>query len=215
MEAINVASSSLTESQLDTLAQSIAGLQSAITCSLQLLNVQSAAGFLRICSAFSSNNAKGQFEEALHLVHASAKKVVKALLKDEIPIPAEALDLNRSDSAVGLVADELQKLKELEKQAMALWGDEKYETFIEKCHEIIALSPDDVYTGHSLYNIACALSLNGDAAGSLGYLQKAVDAGFSDFERMSSDSDLKLVREESAFKELIEVQRTRMQSAGS
>ncbi len=43
----------------------------------------------------------------------------------------------------------------------------------------------------AFYNLACSLSLSGDKKGALGALTLAVSLGYSDFQWMRKDSDLK------------------------
>jgi len=51
----------------------------------------------------------------------------------------------------------------------------------------------------SMYNIACAYSLKGDAATGMRWLDKAIEAGFDGDEKMSNDPDIALLRQQSGF----------------
>ena len=57
--------------------------------------------------------------------------------------------------------------------------------------------------GASLYNTACALSLKGDRARALDYLQKSIEAGFDDPDQVRKDEDLDNVRGEPRYRELL------------
>lgn len=55
----------------------------------------------------------------------------------------------------------------------------------------------------SMYNIACAHSLQQDAANGMAWLRKAIEHGYSDEHRMRRDSDIALLRTQSGFPELM------------
>ena len=57
--------------------------------------------------------------------------------------------------------------------------------------------------GASLYNTACALSLKGDRARALDYVQRAIEAGFDDPGQIRKDEDLDNVRGEPRYRELL------------
>jgi tetratricopeptide (TPR) repeat protein len=59
--------------------------------------------------------------------------------------------------------------------------------------------------GGSLYNTACALSLEGDRAAALEYLEKSLLAGFDDPSLLRKDGDLDAIREEPRYRELAEL----------
>jgi Flp pilus assembly protein TadD len=59
--------------------------------------------------------------------------------------------------------------------------------------------------GASLYNTACALSLEGDRAAALDYLEKSLLAGFDDPSLMRKDGDLDAIREEPRYRELVQL----------
>ncbi len=44
------------------------------------------------------------------------------------------------------------------------------------------------------YNMACALAASGEEPAALGHLRQAIDAGFSDAERMDNDPELAMLR---------------------
>jgi beta-lactamase regulating signal transducer with metallopeptidase domain/tetratricopeptide (TPR) repeat protein len=59
--------------------------------------------------------------------------------------------------------------------------------------------------GASLYNTACALSLKGDRARALDYLQKSIEEGFDDVNLFRKDDDLDNVRGEPRYRELLQM----------
>jgi thiol-disulfide isomerase/thioredoxin len=60
---------------------------------------------------------------------------------------------------------------------------------------------------HAYYNMACAFALAGKREPSLDALQKAIEAGFYDWQHMEKDDDLASVRGEPRWKELMQVLR--------
>lgn len=58
--------------------------------------------------------------------------------------------------------------------------------------------------GVALYNVGCAYALKGKPDFALGYLEKAVDAGFKDKEMLKSDPDLASLQKEPRFLRLLE-----------
>jgi tetratricopeptide (TPR) repeat protein len=59
--------------------------------------------------------------------------------------------------------------------------------------------------GASLYNTACALSLKGNRARALDYLEKSLEAGFDDVGLFRKDDDLDNVRGEPRYRELLKM----------
>ena len=58
-------------------------------------------------------------------------------------------------------------------------------------------------TGASLYNSACALSLEGESAAALGALREALEAGFDDPVLMRRDGDLDAIRSQPRYRDLV------------
>lgn len=54
----------------------------------------------------------------------------------------------------------------------------------------------------SMYNIACAYSLKGDAKSGMAWLEKAVEAGFGSEEKLENDADIALLRTQPGFEGL-------------
>ncbi len=63
----------------------------------------------------------------------------------------------------------------------------------------------DGKTSSALYNMACALSLKGDAKTAAQYLDRAVQNGFDDVEKLKNDPDLRNVRNEVKLDRLIQM----------
>ena len=55
----------------------------------------------------------------------------------------------------------------------------------------------------ALYNMACVKAIEKDSAKAIEWLQKAIDAGYDDFEWMEKDTDLDNIREDEQYKELV------------
>ncbi len=54
-------------------------------------------------------------------------------------------------------------------------------------------------TGAAMYNIACAYSLAGDVRNGMTWLEKSIDNGFSSDDKLESDPDINLLRQQSTF----------------
>lgn len=73
---------------------------------------------------------------------------------------------------------------------------------------------DAAECARSIYNLACALSLQNEIDPALGALRESVEAGFANMERFENDSDLDPLREEPGFRALLkELPRLRMANA--
>lgn len=83
---------------------------------------------------------------------------------------------------------------------MALLRLRKLDESIEAFENAVRL---DSKTSTSLYNIACAYSLKGDSQSALNYLQRAVEHGFDDAEKMQNDPDLRIARTHGRFEQLV------------
>jgi tetratricopeptide (TPR) repeat protein len=77
----------------------------------------------------------------------------------------------------------------------------EYEDAEKLLKRIIRAVPND---RTALYNMACLYSLTKKKEKALEFLKKAVKAGFTDVPHMKQDKDLDNIREEEAFKKLIE-----------
>jgi beta-lactamase regulating signal transducer with metallopeptidase domain/tetratricopeptide (TPR) repeat protein len=54
----------------------------------------------------------------------------------------------------------------------------------------------------SMYNIACAYSLKGDAKNGMAWLEKAIEAGFGSADKLENDSDIALLRTQAGFDQM-------------
>ncbi len=59
------------------------------------------------------------------------------------------------------------------------------------------------YRAVAVYNLACALALQGDVDGALAELERALAAGFRRLDMLGTDPDLHILRKEARFKELV------------
>ncbi len=75
------------------------------------------------------------------------------------------------------------------------------ESRVETCKKGIALLPDDPIWH---YNLACSLAYAKDPAPALDELEKAIDLGFRDVEKMRKDADFKKIAQLPRFKELLD-----------
>lgn len=105
-----------------------------------------------------------------------------------------------------------QYAEKTEKQRSEYWKTKEYAKAAELLKSAIELFRKQskeiqkdyapVYHG-SLYNIACAYSLNNDKDSAVVYFKKAVDAGFIDYANAKVDTDLDNIRKEPKFAEVL------------
>lgn len=98
--------------------------------------------------------------------------------------------------------------EKIEKQRSEFWKTKQFGKAADLLKESIAQfnlqnkgiqnNYSSLYNG-SLYNIACAHSLNNEKDSALVYFQKAIDAGFIDYYNAKVDTDLDNIRKESKF----------------
>jgi tetratricopeptide (TPR) repeat protein len=72
-------------------------------------------------------------------------------------------------------------------------AQKQYETAIADYKKVMAIDPG--YTPLACYNIACAYSVLEMKGKALSFLNKAIEAGFDDFDHMANDPDLDNIRD--------------------
>lgn len=85
-------------------------------------------------------------------------------------------------------------------QVLTLLG--RYEEGLQADRELTRLLPDDP-TAH--YNLACSLALLGQREEALDALEHAVELGYDDVEHLLADEDLKPLRDDPRFREVVEL----------
>ncbi|MFH0944684.1 MAG: hypothetical protein V2A76_05755 [Planctomycetota bacterium] len=68
--------------------------------------------------------------------------------------------------------------------------------------KLIVMAPADPIVR---YNLACSLALTGKVAAAMGALRDVIRLGYSDLEHLMKDADLKSVREQTSFQEIIQL----------
>lgn len=112
----------------------------------------------------------------------------KGLLVRAIVDYNKAIELNQKNDKAYYNRGTVYKAKGLIEQAM------------DDFKKTIELNPNKDYT---YYNVACLYSLRKKAQESCLWLQKAIHAGFNDWELMKNDADLINIRNTSCYKEII------------
>jgi len=100
----------------------------------------------------------------------------------------------------------------LHRKARSHWDKKAYDKAIAEYARILAHSPEDTT---ALYNTACGHALKGRKKQALGFLKKAVRAGFVNFAHIESDPDLASLREEAGYRELLENREEYIRKASS
>ncbi len=83
------------------------------------------------------------------------------------------------------------KLRELTRKAILALEARKFDVAEAALNEALVLEPDN-YT--NIYNMACLKSLKGNLDDAMAHLERACDAGFTDFLHIEQDSDLNNLR---------------------
>ena len=81
------------------------------------------------------------------------------------------------------------------------WRKKDYEAALKTCRELLALAPHDYGT---LYNLACVQARLGQKKEALATLSQAVEDSYADWEHMQEDEDLASLRDDAAFKQLVD-----------
>jgi len=79
-------------------------------------------------------------------------------------------------------------------------GEKKYKKAQQHYTKALELEPDNFI---AMYNMACVRSLEKKIDQAIEWLQKAVEAGYDDFEWMEKDTDLDNIREDKRYKEML------------
>jgi tetratricopeptide (TPR) repeat protein len=82
-----------------------------------------------------------------------------------------------------------------------LYADGEYAALNARLREVIAANPQYPML---TYNLACSESMNGDTAQAIEHLRQAIDGNAKHREDARTDSDLDALRDEPAFRELLE-----------
>lgn len=70
--------------------------------------------------------------------------------------------------------------------------------------KVLEMQPEKDHLQTALYNLCCIYSLRGEIPRAIEYLEKAIAAGYENYEWMSQDPDLDNIRTEPRYKELVE-----------
>jgi len=90
---------------------------------------------------------------------------------------------------------------------------EKAERLLRDTYEIAHKIHDDDDCANTAYNLACLSAMKGDKRGALDWLRKSVEAGFSDADGISKDSDLLPLHGDPEFDRLIAAARVKIQKS--
>ena len=89
----------------------------------------------------------------------------------------------------------------LQGELFQAFRDSDYKTALKIAQELHELNPEDVDT---MYNTACIHCLLGHKRRAYAWLEKAIDAGYSDADHLLADDDFKTIRNQKRFKKLVE-----------
>jgi len=117
-----------------------------------------------------------------------------------------AITLKHTDNLelVDLDIDVNKLLAVLHEQSLKYIGEDKTTEELDKGKEflysILTIAPGSV---DDLYNLACAESLQGNVEPALDALSKSIEAGYTNVDHMEQDSDLKNIRNNDTYKQLV------------
>ncbi|MDQ7778471.1 MAG: hypothetical protein RDV41_02030, partial [Planctomycetota bacterium] len=97
-----------------------------------------------------------------------------------------------------------REIVEAHNKALVLLGQKDPESLKQALVELEKILKADNREVTALYNSACAWSLLKDKAKALEYLERAVDAGWNDWKHAQVDTDLETLRDEPAFRSLLD-----------
>ena len=144
--------------------------------------------------------AKKHYEMALRFDpdNEDAKKALGAGKKEGEQAGKEPEKKGGEGPAERITQEELLRLRQ---EAIAKLQNKEYEEAEKLYKKIINAMPND---NNALYNLACLYSLTDKNELAIEFLKKAVKAGFTNVGHIEKDTDLDNIREEEAYKKLIE-----------
>ncbi len=101
------------------------------------------------------------------------------------------------DTVVRRCPENAEALAEL---GQALTRLERFEEGLEVDRQLVRLVPENEIAH---YNLACSLTLCGQLDASMDALEAAIDLGYEDVDHLLTDEDLRALREEPRFRELV------------
>lgn len=139
--------------------------------------------------------ASKRFDELLARVESSDKPASEMEL---------AIDNGDYDKAADLIARNAKAVDQAGslswKLGYALFGDGRYE---QAENAFVGALRRGYRPGDAVYNLACCEALKGNTRAALGYLEAAVDAGFTDADHMRDDDDLSSLRDQPRFETIV------------
>jgi hypothetical protein len=127
--------------------------------------------------------------------------MVGAFADSSFPPPTESGYDSRRHRWVGL-PDSIQRYApELWDSVRPLYDAGKYEEAADRGRELIEARPDQ---GYLYYNVACCESLAGRSADAIEHLRQVIDMWDGSRDRAKENSDFDPIRDELAFKELVD-----------
>jgi len=93
-----------------------------------------------------------------------------------------------------------EQIKEHEKRAQEFYRQKDYRKTLDEFQAILSFDPGNQ---SALYNAACAYSLLNEKDQAVAYLEKAVEAGWANFDAIQKDADLDGIRDTDGYKELL------------
>lgn len=136
---------------------------------------------------------------------AKVARIVRAAVRDMVRQGCLNSIIFKSSDGDMLVDVDVPKLAyAMHKQACSLLREDAdshdYRNAYQLLSHVIALEP---WNSSAHYNMACTLSLSGEIERALAYLKLSLEKGFTDFDNMMTDPDLKNIRDTLEFADLL------------
>lgn len=108
--------------------------------------------------------------------------------------------------AIAAMPATAQSAQQLLQDANKAYGEKRYPEAVSLYSRAFGMDSTESYAA---YNAACCHALMGDAKAAFGYLERAVQAGYTDADNAAKDADLEPLRSDARWSGLLERMRTR------
>lgn len=183
--------------QKDVARRMFSGRRVAIACALAVAVIVPVSA-LRLIARPSEEKVKPPV-----ITEEKIKSDAEVEVKPEIEAIGDFLlaKLGKYDKRADRWIREPKNAEERYERAYDLYNNERY----DEAAVAFRLAADEGYRPEtSYYNAACSYALLGDVDRSLGELDRAIDAGWDDFDKIAEDSDFDPIRSDGRFRTMLE-----------
>lgn len=189
--------------QKDVARRVFSGRRVAIACALAVAVIVPVSALRLIARPSEEKNVKPVIQEE----PLKSDAAVEVTPEDEVTPEIEAIGdfllakLGKYDKRADRFMREPKNAKERYERAYDLYHNERY----DEAAVAFRLAADEGYRPEtSYYNAACSYALTGDVERSLAELDRAIDAGWDDFDKIADDSDFDPIRSDVRFRTMLQ-----------